>query len=119
MSTETVNARISQTFLGREDHGIFTIMLTLDGGGWGQGAGGMALDEPVHGSDGKFLGRFPTDLIGKHVVGILDTLGVDQWEKVLGKHVRAERIGGTIERIGHITDNRWFNLRTGKVERNR
>lgn len=117
MSTAIVNARIAHTFLGREDHGIFTIVLTLDGGGWGQGAGGVSLDEPIRDSAGKFLGRVPTTLIGKHIIGIIDTLGVDQWEKVQGQHVRAERVGGTIARIGHITENRWFNLRTGTVER--
>ena len=39
-------ARVTSVCLGIEDHGILTCMVMLDGGGWGQGFGGFALDGP-------------------------------------------------------------------------
>lgn len=68
-------ARIESTFLGTEDHGIFTALITLDYGGAGQGAGMLDLRH----SDAAF--RF--------VAGVCRVLGVDSWEKVVGRQVFA------------------------------
>jgi hypothetical protein len=41
-------ARITRVFEGREDHGICTVLVNLEGapsGGWGQGFGGLALKD--------------------------------------------------------------------------
>ena len=103
------NAKIANTFLGIEDHGILTAQLMLEGPAWGQVFGGMALDGPCK-VNGKFVGRrghaFGMDWI-RH---LLEVLEIESWEKVAGVHVRIERENGRIERIGHLLKDRWFML---------
>jgi hypothetical protein len=76
---ERKNAKITDTFLGWEDHGIFTFMLGLDYGGVHQGAGQLCLgnDKGVHARTGELISA------------ILRTVGVDQWEKLPGRYVIA------------------------------
>lgn len=68
-------ARIESTFLGTEDHGIFTASVQLDYGGAGQGAG--MLDLRAHNAAFRF------------VAGVCRVVGVDSWEKVAGHQVFA------------------------------
>ena len=42
---EIKNAKISSTMLGREDHGIMTFMIYIDGCVFSCGIGGYCLDE--------------------------------------------------------------------------
>jgi len=96
---ETVNAKIDYTHLGFEDHGIMTFWIGLSWGGGGQGMGGYAIK-----------GWGPGLLA---IEEILKTVGVEKWEDLPGKLVRAEiGLPGDSEPpiIGHIMENRWFNL---------
>jgi len=93
------NAKITSTFLGFEDHGIFTYILYLDYGGSGQGAGLIALG-------GEF-----TD---NHIRGILKTLEVESWEDLPGRHIRAEASSGCVRRIGHVLKDKWFTIVSDK-----
>lgn len=88
------NAKIRNTFLGKEDHGIPSSMLSLEGDCWGQGFGGHDL---------RFEGKGVALLMG-----ILDTLRVDSWEKLPGTLVRVRRVNGRICAVGHIVEDRWF-----------
>lgn len=56
---------ITRTKLGREDHGIFTFLLEFDFNGSVQGAGNLALNDPIN--------------IGKAVQGLVDFFDTD-WE---------------------------------------
>jgi len=104
-SDETGNAKIENTFLGREDHGIMTFMLNLAGDGSRQGFGTYSMDT----YNGKK--RVPT-LFGMAIImGILDTLEVDSWEKLKGQLVRYKRVSGMIVAIGHIYKEKWFNIK--------
>ncbi|WP_162458263.1 hypothetical protein [Pseudactinotalea terrae] len=67
--------KIVSTFLGFEDHGIFTAQLTVDYGGSGQGVGGYNL-----GGDTGFGAAF--------IKAVLRAAGVDAWEKLPGRVVR-------------------------------
>lgn len=116
MTTPETNARIRNTSLGYEDHGILTAMIHLEGDGWGQGFGGWALDGKPDPSNPK-AGRVPTEETGRWVAGILKALEVESWEKLPGTMVRIRREGnagwnGTIVAIGHIYKDKWF---TGAV----
>lgn len=94
------NARIESTMLGYEEHGMLTCFLHLTQEGSGQGFGGYRLDSP------KGYSVFTDMWIKK----ILETVGVNKWEDLSGKYVRV--IGeefGSIEAIGHITDDKWFH----------
>ena len=79
-------AKIVSTFLGVEDHGIFTATLQIryEGGG-GQGIGGYALDEPVRDADDKFVGRVGTAEGAEFVKKTIDTVGASSWEDLPGK----------------------------------
>jgi hypothetical protein len=81
-------AKIVDTKLGWEDHGIFTAWLSLDYGGSSmQGAGmyGLSYSPPPE--------RKPVGAPGgiDHIMKILGACGVDSWEKLKGRTVYAIR----------------------------
>jgi hypothetical protein len=84
---ETI-AKIRKATLGWEDHGIFTCMLDLDYGAIGQGAGGYALDEPVH-VDGEFVGRVGTAYGMNWIIRLMRAVGVNDWSELQGRTVLA------------------------------
>ena len=99
------NAKIDGTHLGLEDHGIMTFFLYMDYGGSGQGFGGYSLD-----------GKSGTIGHGKSILAIrriLEVIGVTKWEDLKGKYCRVrrgERWNGTIKAIGHIVEDKWFDI---------
>jgi hypothetical protein len=87
-------ATIERTFLGREDHGIFTAYLCFKGESYGQCEQGRALQ-------GESLYTY--------VDATLKVLGVDTWEQVARQRVFVLRQGsafGTILGIAHLTEDR-------------
>lgn len=106
--SEVKNAIITGTMLGNEDHGIFTCFLFLDGDGWGVGFGGYGLD----GWDEEQQKSIAKSGVGlEFIKAILETVGVEKWEDLKGKHIRADLEGGWGKclRIGHIMKDKWFN----------
>jgi hypothetical protein len=89
---ETI-AKIDGTFLGFEDHGIFTAIIYFDyGDGGHQGGGTYSLSSRGKGAHGGI----------DHLMGILNACGVDSWEKLKGRTVfaiREDGWGGTIRGI--------------------
>jgi hypothetical protein len=111
---ETKNAVIKSTFLGVEDHGIFTFFLNLDYGSSGQGAGGYTLDDKPkkveHRREGTAEGM-------SLIMEILKTVGVDKWESLPGKHIRAIADHEHVEAIGNILQDKWLNFKEFYAER--
>lgn len=82
-------AKITDTFLGYEDHGILTCTLDLHyGGGVSQGTPGMFLDLPPATNDIK-APRRPSVTFGAFVAGVLSACGVRAWSEVKGRTVIA------------------------------
>lgn len=82
-------AKITDTFLGVQDHGIWTATLTVEYENGGvQGIGGYALDQPLRAPDGEFLGRFGTADGMEFVRRTCAAVGVETWEELKGKIVR-------------------------------
>lgn len=107
---ETVNAKITSTMLGVEDHGILTFYLFLEWRGAGQGLGGFALDS--FGGEGKDRKGWGGGLTA--IRKILETVGVEKWEDLPGKLVRLKIDGLGSARppiIGHIIEERWFDMK--------
>lgn len=108
---EIRNAKITGTKLGREDHGIMTFMIYVEFGGCGCGIGGYALDQP----DGNRISnkRIFSAKGLEAVSEILDVVGVDNWEQLKGKYIRIKDNGwgSTIDEIGNLMEEKWFNLR--------
>ena len=96
--SETKNAKITSTMLGREDHGIPTCLLWLVySDGSCQSFGGYDLRHPNH---------------QLFIFKVLTIVGVSFVEDVVGKVIRVKIpgvFGGPIEAIGHAIEDRWFN----------
>ena len=75
--------KIESTFLGIEDHGILTFIIHIDFEGSHQGAGTYSLDQ-YDSKKGKTIG---TPHMAAVIRSILETVGVDTWEKLPGKSV--------------------------------
>ena len=112
---EIKNAKISSTMLGREDHGIMTFMIYIDGYGFRCGIGGYCLDEFSSSTQTRVFRAESMEAISK----ILEVVGVDKWEDLPGKYIRIEYngLGSTVTKIGNIIEEKWFNLKEffGKI----
>lgn len=86
MTYELKIAKIKSTFLGIEDHGIFSFSLSLDYGGSAQGYGTICLGSEAHPDVDGLTFRF--------INRILTACGVDSWEKLPGRTVYAVREPG-------------------------
>lgn len=95
-----INAKIEDTMLGFEDHGIFTCMIYLDFG-----------DSSHQGFGGYSLGNEYTNRV---ITGLLKTLEIDQWESLKGKYVRIrkedDKYNSKITEIGHLLKDQWFKF---------
>ena len=103
------NAKIRSVQLGREDHGIMTFCIFIDCDSWSCGIGGYALD--YYDKDLKQRVCSPKSM--EAITKILDTVGVDNWEDLPGKYIRIKDNGwgSTVDEIGNIIEDKWFNLR--------
>lgn len=98
-------AKIVNTHLGVEDHGILTAMLQLDFGGSGIAAGGWALDDRPAEPGGD---RVPSTECGRWVAGVVRACGVEYREQVKGRTVFAlmERPRGMVVGIEPLPTER-------------
>lgn len=80
-------AKITNTKLGYEDHGILTCMLIVNYGNTSQGVGGYALDAPLRDENDRFLRRNGTAFGMEFVARVIKACGVETWEEVKGRTV--------------------------------
>lgn len=106
---EIRNAKITSTMLGREDHGILTFMVFVEFGCSGCGIGGYAIDQYDRGTGKRVFSGNGLEAISK----ILETVGVDKWEDLPNKYIRVKDNGwgSTIDEIGSLMEEKWFNIR--------
>ncbi len=103
MSVEVKNAVIRGTHLGEEGHGIMTCYLRLAyGEHGGQSFGGYGFD------------NIETNFGIEFIKSILKVVGVDNWESLIGKHIRVKADMSRIYAIGNIIKDDWFE--PGKEE---
>lgn len=115
--TEIRNAIITDAFLGREDHGIFTFYIGVEFSGAWCRVGGYALDAP---SDVKGKRKYlPGGLEAISI--ILDVIGVNSWEDLKGKYIRVKYNGLSqpIHEIGNLMADKWFNINNYFKENNK
>lgn len=102
------NARITDTFLGVEDHGIFTFSISVEiAGGRHCSIGNYCLSYTENGK---------THYEAKNseaICRILKVVGVDSWEELKGQYIRVEEngCGSGIHTIGNPMKDEWFNLK--------
>ena len=103
------NAKITSTMFGVEDHGILTFMVHLQGGSWGQGLGGYAIDGGYNKETGRREKGHGAGLIAMR--SIIETVGAKSWESLPGTLCRVKRAEYNDKPIiGHIIEDRWFDL---------
>lgn len=103
------NAIIKSAEITNDDHGLLTAWLMLDYGGSGQGFGGAALYLPKsfknHSIDCGYAGHW--------IWRVMEIAEVSKWSDLKGKTIRVQSdksgLGGSIEAIGHIIKDDWFN----------
>lgn len=91
----TKNAIIIGTFLGIDDHETLVLRINLNYGDGHQGYGNFGIDS------------LPCNVLHR----ILDTVGEQSWEKLLGKvcRVKIDEKGWARE-IGHFIEDKWYDL---------
>ena len=100
---EIVNAQITDTFLGREDHGILTFYVYMEFQGGGVRVGGYALDRA-----GK---EYLAEGFGA-ISEIIRVVGADSWEDLRGRFLRVKSRGLSqpVTEIGNLMHNDWFDI---------
>lgn len=76
-------AKITGTTLGWESHGILTAFLHCEWPSGGVGVGGFCLDTRDRETDERKGTKYGLD----HIIQLMKTVGVDNWEQLKGKHV--------------------------------
>ena len=106
---EIKNAKIEHVSITMADHGCLTFYIALQGGGWGCVLGGYCIGSGYLGAD-KFTGSAKGL---ECIMRIMDAVGVERWEDMKGKYIRIvdNGLGSTISKIGHITDDKWFDIK--------
>ena len=104
------NAKIIDTRISMADHGCLTFDLTLEGNGWGCCYGGYCIGHGYLGAK-EFKANSGNGLVA--IMKIMNTVGVEYWEDLKGKYVRCKtnEWGGTIDEIGNLIEDKWFNIR--------
>lgn len=111
------NAMIKSVNLSMADHGVLTLSLVLDGGGWGCVYGGYVLGKGYVDAD-----EFEGSAMGmESIMRIMDVVGVSQFNDMNGKYVRVatKGWGDSIKIIGNILKDKWFDAESffkGKQE---
>lgn len=107
MKTEIRNATIKSTTLGPRaaDGRCFSLWIHLEWKGGGQGFGGFSLDSWNEAANRRTGGAWGMEFVAQ----VLEAVGVESWEELIGKHVRIEHEHSKIHAIGHIIDEKWFN----------
>ena len=104
METEIKNAIITSATIDTGDRGLLTAWLYLDYGGSGQGFGGYALYLPKSYSHHEM--ESPA---GHFIFRCMEIAGVEKWEDMKGKTIRVRCNHSSVEAIGHIVKEDWFN----------
>lgn len=99
-----VNGRIENTYLGTEDHGIFTFMIGIDHEDGHQGFGTYGLDAWVEAAQRRVGTAYGLEMIK----GVLRAVGVEKWEDLVGQTIRLRCTHTEISAIGHIVRDEWL-----------
>ena len=110
MSKKIKNVKITKTFLGREDHGILTCYLTVEGDGFVGSIGGYCLEKYDENKRKRVAYHKSFELIDR----ILEVVGVSTWEELQGKYIRVKSndFSGRVTKIGSLIKDDWLDFDT-------
>ena len=95
MTEKTEVFIVKKTFLGWEDHGIFTFNLELEGDRCSTTVGNYVLEGPE---------------VSSFLQSILTITSRDQWERIPGSYVRVYSKGLLSVGFGHVMKDLWFSV---------
>ena len=101
---EVKNAVITSASLTIADHNLLSGWLYLDYGGSGQGFGGHLLYLPK-----SFDHHGGKNFAGHWIFRVLEIAGIEKWDDLKGKTIRVKADMSSVEAIGHIVKDDWFN----------
>ena len=109
---ELLNAKITNVSLNMKNHGCVTLDICLDGHGWGVVYGGYCLGKGYLGAEDNFFKGSAQGM--EAIIRIMDTIGVDDLDDMVGKYVRvaSKGLGSSIKIIGNIIEDKWFDYET-------
>lgn len=107
------NAKITNVFLGFDEHDCFTLYLMLEGNGWGIAYGGYCLGNGCLSPSNDFAANASAKGM-ESVMRILKVVGVSHLCDLKGQYVRTAEKGyeGIIKIIGNILEDKWFDYGT-------
>ena len=111
MDKEIKNAMITNVSITMDDHCALTFYVSLEGAGWFCKYGGYCFGNGDIGWKPEEFSATGSGLVA--MMRIMDTVGVRNWEDLVGKYVRCKvvRSGEGIDEIGNIIKDKWFNIR--------
>lgn len=116
LTDKIINAKITNTFLGREDHSIPTFGISIETSeGWCTTIGYYSL--AGYDKQKKEYSWCNFEIL----FNILEVVGVDSWEELKGKYIRikvAEKWNDPIVEIGNLMADNWVNLKEWFMEEN-
>lgn len=104
MNTEIKNAKITATKLG-EEQGCLTAQIVIEGSGWGCAFGGFCLDHWF-----AEIGEYTSTGGYGAIIELMKTVGVESWEALSGKYIRAAIEDNRVAKIGHLLEDKWFSF---------
>lgn len=106
---EILNAKIKDVSISMADYGCLTFWLYLKLPGGCCGYGGYSIGYGYLGSE-EFEA---TDKGLTAMMHIMDTIGVEKWEDLVGKYcrVKSDGWGNSISIIGNIMEDKWFDIK--------
>ena len=106
------NALITNVDLSMADHGCFTLVMTLEGDGWGVVYGGYCLGHGYLGADDDFFDGSAAGM--EYLIRIMDTVDVKKFQDLKGKYIRVatKRWCDPVKIIGNIIKDKWFDAET-------
>ena len=106
---QILNGKITEADLSMAEQGVFIMLLTLAGDGWGVDYGGHVLGK---GSVGA--AEFSGDAKGvEQIMRVMDTVGVAHFKDLKGTYVRIavhQKDKGRVNVIGNILTDKWFDI---------
>ena len=111
------NALINKVDLSMADHGCLTLAMTLKGSSWGAVYGGYCLGKGYLGAEDDFFDGSAAGM--EYLIRIMDTVGVERFQNLKDKYVRVatKGWGSSVDIIGNIIEDKWFDAKTFFIDK--
>ena len=103
------NAQITSVDLTMEDHGCFTLCMTIEWEACGCVYGGYSLGNGYLDADDDYFKGYKEGI--EFIMKLMNVIGVSKFNSLKGKYVRVatKGLGYPIKIIGNIISDKWFD----------